>query len=116
VMTVSNRIVRMPHARERPARWTDDGKHKRPERIRLKVKARQLETVSLKRNLMVRQWNGLRSGNRFGGRQHNVGGQTCTAEPENKARKRAGNHETSRAVVEPQANSNFSRDGRSKLR
>lgn len=107
VMAVSHRVVRMSHARQRTAGRTDDWKNKRPKFSRFEVKARQLETFPLERNLMVRQGNGLRSGNRFGRRQRDVGGQANAAEPKSKTYKRAGNHEISRAVVQTQANSNF---------
>ena len=53
-MAVRDRIVRMPHARERAARRPDDGKDERAAQILREAKAGNFLAVALKGNLVAR--------------------------------------------------------------
>jgi hypothetical protein len=54
VMAVRFRIVRVTHARDRSARWTDEWKNERPSKVLSKMISSNLQPIALKGNLVIR--------------------------------------------------------------
>ena len=59
VMAVRHRVMRVPHARQRPPRGTDDGENKRPRIVLAIVVTRDFHAIALKGNLRMRLRHGL---------------------------------------------------------